>query len=109
MSAVRDSVLLRQLHREWKECALCLETFRLSLHHIHKHPRDDVRGNLVMLCGDGVQGCHGRVEAHDPVTMRLLGEHIADHRPDVVEYLTDKLGPSEAHEWILRQHHVSIL
>lgn len=120
MSAVKDRALLRRLHREWQECALCLSTgwehegnnnmwIGLSLHHIHRHPRDDVEGNLVMLCGDGVRGCHGRVEAHDPVVMRLLGEHIANHRPDVVEYLFDKLGQSSAQEWFFRQHHVTIL
>lgn len=109
MTRARDSALLRQLHREWRECALCLETFRLSLHHVIKHPRDDVRGNLIMLCGDGVQGCHGRVEAHDPVVSRLLGEHIRDERPDVVEHVVARLGEEAAREWLLRQTGVIML
>ena len=110
---VRDPALLKSLHKEWQECALCYGTQfsegRLSLHHIHKHPRDDVRGNLVMLCGDGVMGCHGRVEAHDPVAMRLLGEHIVDQRPDVVAYLVEQRGETGASAWIFRQYRVSIL
>jgi hypothetical protein len=61
---VRDPVLLSILHRDWRECALCGQhRGRLSLHHISKHPRDDVEANLVMLCGSGTTGCHGEIEA----------------------------------------------
>ncbi len=76
----------------------------LSLHHVLKHPRDDVRGNLVMLCGDGVRGCHGRMEAHDPVVERLLAEHISDARPDIFEHLEWRLGHDGAREWLRRLH-----
>lgn len=117
---VQNAILLRQLHREWKECALCLSVgweyddagdrcwIGLSLHHIRKHPRDDVRANLVMLCGDGVRGCHGKAEAHDPVVMKQFGEYFLRERPDVIEYWWEKLG-SAAPEWFLRLHHVSML
>lgn len=92
---IRDPELLRRLHLEWRECALCRSVgfenrvwLGLSLHHIVKHPRDDVRGNLVMLCGDGVRGCHGRIEHHDPETKRLLAEYIRRERPDVLEHIS---------------------
>ena len=106
---VRDSTLLSLLHYEWRECAVCGAerrevndhgeyVARLSLHHIRKHPRDDVRGNLVMLCGDGVIGCHGRVEAHDKETLVLLVTALLAERPDVIEYLDRRLELEGAEE-----------
>lgn len=99
---VKNPALLRELHLLWRECALCHETWPLSLHHVSKHPRDDVRGNLVMLCGDGVRGCHGKIEAHDATTLRALGRHILDERPDTIAYLHEKMGMIAAHEWMRR-------
>lgn len=99
---IRDALLLRNLHFEWRECVVCGDVGRLSLHHVCKHPRDDVRANLVMVCGDGVQGCHGRIEAHDPIVCRLLGEHIRDHRPDIIEHLTWRMGNDSVREWLRR-------
>lgn len=105
---IKDPTLLSILHRDWRTCALCGETRRLSLHHIHKHPRDDVRGNLVMLCGDGVQGCHGLIEAAHRETREWLGLYIIKDRPDVIEYLSEKLGSgTAARAWIERYLYVS--
>lgn len=115
---IRDPDLLRRLHLEWKECALCRNVglavpdspnpenrmyIGLSLHHILKHPRDDVRGNLVMLCGHGTAGCHGLVEAHDQRTLRLLGRYVITHRGDVISHLYHRLGVEAAHEFLRRQ------
>lgn len=91
---------MKTMHLVWKECCVCGETSPRSLHHVSKHPRNDVRGNLVMLCGSGTTGCHGRIEARDPVTMRLLGEHIVARRQDVVEYLIEMKGPLAAENWM---------
>ena len=103
---VRDGTLLKALHRRWQECSLCHGTAytegRLSLHHVHRHPRDDVEGNLVMLCGDGTRGCHGRIEANDPVALSLLGAHIVSERPDTILYLRAKLGDG-ADGWMQRR------
>lgn len=99
---IKDSLVLRTLHLEWRECALCGKTGQLSLHHINKHPRDDVRGNLVMVCGSGTTGCHGRIEAHDQQTMWLLGEHIMGCRGDTIVYLYEYLGAVAAQDWIRR-------
>src|SRR5438132_1162605 len=76
------------------DCALQDETCErvLSLHHIHKRPRDDVRANLVWLCGDGTRGHHGKIEAHDPESKRRLGAHVLLYRQDTVMYLSEKLG-----------------
>lgn len=101
---VKDPELLRRLHRRWRECALCGDSrARLSLHHVHRHPRDDVTANLIMLCGDGTRGCHGRVEHHDPATMRDLGRVLVATRPEFLTYLTAKLGGRvEAAAWMNR-------
>lgn len=100
---VHDKQLLRSLHGLWRDCALCGSTFPLSLHHILKHPRDDVAANLVMLCGDGVRGCHGRVESHDVTTLQKLATYLMDHRPDTIAYLVEKMGVTAAEDWFRRQ------
>jgi len=100
---IRDPELLRALHLEWRSCALCGSTGKLSLHHIHRHPRDDVRANLVMLCGSGTTGCHGRITVNDPVVIRHLGKHLIQQRKDTIEYLGAKLGGVLAvGEWLRR-------
>ena len=97
----RDPILLANLHLRWQECALADSyvhvrawEYDLSLHHVSRHPRDDVEANLVMLCGSGTTGCHGRVEARDPETLLELVRYIRRHRPDIVKYLD---GKSRAH------------
>lgn len=107
---VRDPELLKALHREWKECALCGSIgydnriwIGLSLHHINKHPRDDVRGNLVMLCGHGTIGCHAFVESSSSEHLGMLGLYVVQHRPDVIEYLDWRMGGlAAAQEWLQR-------
>lgn len=103
-SVIKDPGLLSDLHREWRECALCGRSIgKLSLHHILKHPRDDVRGNLVMLCGHGTIGCHGDIEHHDPERKGELGLYIVVARPDTIEHLDWRLGSLEAvGEWLQR-------
>ena len=101
---IRDPGLLSDLHSEWDECALCWKSVgRLSLHHILKHPKDDVRGNLVMLCGHGTAGCHGEIEHHNAERKLELGLYIVEFRADVIEHLDWRLGSLEAvEEWLQR-------
>lgn len=100
---VRDPGLLRRLHVEWRECALCGSRGRLSLHHIHRHPRDDVRANLIMLCGSGTSGCHGQITAERIPARADLGAYILANRPDTMAYLNGKLGRAEAEAWLRRR------
>jgi len=100
---VRDAQLLRQLHRELTECEVTGGRWPLSLHHINRHPRDDIIGNLVMVEGDGTTGFHGRLEARDPVALHMLGEYIVTERPDTIEYLTWRFG-TEAPAWLERRY-----
>lgn len=101
---------MSELHERWTTCALCEAGApgkcagrhgRLSLHHIHKHPRDDVEANLVMLGGDGTSGHHGLVEAADGRVLLALARYIRVMRPDTFGYLTTKLGGTiQASEWL---------
>lgn len=99
-SRVEDPALLRRLHLVWKECVLCGKVSPLSLHHVSKHPRDDLEANLLMICGSGTTGCHGLVEARDEKTLEVLGRYITIHRPDVIRYLIEKKGESTAKAWV---------
>jgi hypothetical protein len=82
-------------------CAICGSHYpHPSLHHIHKHPRDDVAANLMWLCGSGTTGCHGLVEHRDPATMEAL-QHVLAGRHDFLRYLTALLGGGrQAQAWI---------
>lgn len=72
-----------------------------SLHHIHRHPRDDVRANLIMLCGSGTTGHHGSVTAHERWAIEALRAILRASRPDTLDYLAAKLGsPEAASEWL---------
>jgi hypothetical protein len=103
---VRDRQLLAGLHRMLHECAVTGERRNgLSLHHINRHPRDDVRGNLVMVDGSGTTGFHGRLEARDPDALRQLGEHIVAERPDTLDYLRWRFPkPGQAEAWLERHY-----
>lgn len=102
---MRDPELLRTLHIRWRGTCVLDELgdchSRYSLHHIHRQPRDDVQANLVMLCGDGVQGHHGQITAESETARAALGLYIVTYRLDTLTYLTDKLGGDEqAIEWL---------
>lgn len=100
---IRDPELLRRLHVQWRECALCERAdVRLSLHHISRHPRDDIIGNLVMLCGHGTAGCHGLIEARDTTTRWQLAFYLRESRPDTMEYLDWRFPVEGADAWLRR-------
>lgn len=108
---IRDLDLLKELHTRWRgDCVLategeaCYES-RYSLHHIHKHPRDDLESNLAMLCGHGTVGHHGLIEAHDPIARAKFGLYLLDERPDTMFYLTAKCGGTkQAMAWLESQY-----
>jgi hypothetical protein len=102
---IKDPVLLRAIHQQGGVCALADDTCesQLSLHHIHKHPRDDLEANLVFLCGSGTTGHHGLIEGHDKRTKERFGAYLLLKRSDFLIYLGRKLGSDEAlHEWLIR-------
>jgi hypothetical protein len=99
---VRDSNLLNRLHRRWRSCALCGRTWPTSLHHINKHPKDDVEGNLVMLCGSGTTLCHGAIEGREKRKLRDLATYIRSRRPDTLAYLDERFPEEGAEAWLQR-------
>lgn len=99
---VRDKELLRELHLRWLECVICGSTSPLSLHHVNKHPRDDLEANLVMLCGSGTTGCHGLIEAADPITCWSLAYYIHDNRQDILMYLEWRFPQEGGQAWLRR-------
>lgn len=69
---------------------------------------DDVDANIVAVCGSGTTGCHGKIEGADRETRAILGRFLLSERPDTLEYLSGKLGPSAALEWLRRHLHVEV-
>ncbi len=100
---VRDALLLRELHLHGVVCVLCGKPG--SLHHVYPRGQggDDVRGNLLGLCGDGTTGHHGLTESHDPETLTAVGTVIVTARTDVVGYMVGKLGEEAGREWLNRR------
>ncbi len=72
-------------------CRICGRPPRNSLHHLV--PRslggDDTYANLVPLCGSGTTGCHGLIEARNPVALASLALLLDDNE---YAYIVGKLG-----------------
>ena len=99
---IRDPELMRRMHFEFDECCIC-GNIDFSVHHILKRSQggDDVRANLVALCGHGTAGCHGAVEGAERAACAALGAYLEAERPDVIGYLAARLGGfTAAAEWM---------
>lgn len=104
----RDPKVAKVLHLRGVICALCGAPG--SLHHVYKAGQggDDDPRNLVGLCGDGVSGEHGLIEAGDIPTRIKLGEHLIEERPDVILFIQEKLGVEEGKEWLRQRFYCRI-
>jgi hypothetical protein len=49
--------------RSQGQCEVCGHARGESMHHRRKAGREWTPANLLHTCGDGVRGCHGRIEA----------------------------------------------
>ena len=96
-----NATLVAVLTQRW--CSVC-ERPSATGHHVYPRGQggDDVQANLVAVCGSGTTGCHGLIENADHDTRAALGRYLLARRPDTLEYLRDKLGPSAASEWLHR-------
>lgn len=84
----------------------------LSLHHVlyggsARYREDDPR-NLLLLCGDGVTGCHGAFHGADENTRRGIGEGIAAERPDTIAFVKERLGEEQGRDYLLRRYLVTV-
>lgn len=59
-----------------RRCGVSVIGIRSSVHHRlprrmggTKDPRSNDPRNLVLLCGSGVEGCHGYIEAHRAIAL----------------------------------------
>lgn len=65
-----------------------------TLHHVVPRDRNgaDTEANLVSLCGSGMTGHHGKVEAGDEYVCRTFVDALANLDGDAYSYATSKLG-----------------
>jgi hypothetical protein len=93
--------LLAMLRLEHDACEVTGRGGAFHLHHcIYRSQQgDDVRGNLLALHTD----LHDRYHRSDPNALFLIGTHVRDHRPDILHYITGKMGGGYADMW-LAQH-----
>lgn len=97
-----------------------------SVHHVIQrgspHFGDDVPGNLILLCGSGSDRCHGAWHG-SPYTVKWdrfedrrdqewvatrIGRTIRDRRPDVIEYVLEKLGDDAGRAYLERNYHLVV-
>src|SRR5262249_49793873 len=109
-----------------RACAACGDPAGNAHHILQKgspHFGDDVPGNLLPICGTGTRLCHGAFHGtpyiHAKVVARRwvkerrdtewvarrLGQHLAG-RPDVLAYLTGKMGTVAAAEYLERFYYL---
>lgn len=98
---IKDPALLRTFSLRMGSCAVCGEgrAAGLHAHHVLLRSRggDDVTANLCALCA----ACHGAIHNGHRDTAHLLGQHLVLLRPDVLDYLKEKLGGPAAQQFIL--------
>lgn len=88
------------------ECAACgLSDVKLSVHHIlyGRDGRDDDPRNMLVVCGDGVLGCHGDFHHGDPDAKAALARAIAA-APEKVAFVEDRLGREAGRDYLLRRY-----
>lgn len=79
-------------------CRLCGK-HPATAHHLIPRSQQGIwtESNIVGLCGDGVQGCHGLIESRDRAACHLLRSLLTDAE---YSYLISKKGE----EWLERRY-----
>lgn len=82
-------------------CDVCCRARADSLHHIVRKSQsgDDYAVNLLSVCGDGVRGCHGLIEARDPFTLSIV-RTLIEARIPTLSYVLNKKG----YGWLERSY-----
>ena len=113
---------------EVAECECCgRSNLRLSGHHIipRSEGGDDVRGNVLVCCGDGTTLCHGALEGNPywiteirtdgnreirterrltPREVRMKAALAIWKRPDAIDYVMSKLGTEQGIDYLERRY-----
>lgn len=115
---IRDPAVFDWFHAQGFLCLVCGTDQDVNAAHLYGRGKggDDVKANLVPLCGSGSFGCHGAydnghshiVEIDVKITPELVRLTIgrwlrSDDGSDARWYLTGKLGLLGAKEWARRQ------
>lgn len=105
---VKNPKAMKALHVRGVICALCGNPG--SLHHVYPRGQggDDLPENLVGLCGSGTTGHHGLIENGDVPARLELGAVLLTDRPDVIFYMTGKLGEEEGREWLRQRFYMRL-
>jgi hypothetical protein len=79
-----------------RRCPLCgtrRPPLGFSRHHILPTAQggDDVLANLMWVCGQGANGCHGLIHAHDTETCQRVRAYLHRERSDTIAYLYKRL------------------
>lgn len=102
----KDPKALKRAHLSTDECAACERSDTpLSAHHVlyGADGRHDEPGNLLMLCGDGVSGCHGGAHHSNHAVLRKIGEAIAA-RPGMIRFVEERLGVERGRDYLKRRY-----
>jgi hypothetical protein len=88
-------------------CVVCGDHAR-SAHHVYPRGQggDDTPENLVSVCGDGVQGCHGLLHAEQTFARWRVGRYLQSSRPDTIAYVQSKLGNEMGLAWLKRRYFI---
>lgn len=116
----RDAMRVARLASDY--CAACGGEPG-SVHHVipRSERGDDVAGNLLLLCGNGTMGCHGALHGNPYVVQvgnwcldverrdaawvsHKIGQTILLLRPDVIAYVTGKLGEDAGTAYLERRY-----
>lgn len=88
---IRDAKLGRCLVCRWLGVE---QTLASSLHHVVSKSLggDDCEDNCVPVCGSGVTGHHGLLEAHDEVTCQAFAAAVQQYDDAAYAYAVSTLG-----------------
>lgn len=109
---MKDKKAVRRAHLLSDECAnpRCGKSdVSLSVHHVlygADGKSDDPR-NLLLICGDGVSGCHGGAHHANPDVLRGIGEAIAA-RPEMIRFVEERLGQERGRDYLRRRYSLDL-
>lgn len=92
--------LLALIGLEHDSCEVTGRMGPLHLHHVlfRSQGGSDVRNNILVVHSN----LHHAYHQGDRNAQVLIGQHVRDHRPDVLQYITSKTTAGYAEAWLER-------